>query len=123
MDALQGHVVRAIDVGYGNVKYSLQHKDMVNEVICQMFPSLSPVATERSLSDNLVRGLNTVTVSVNNVNYEVGPEAALAQGAFEDSTVLNKDFCMTDAYMARLKGALYFMIKVDPSVKTIMHRV
>jgi len=109
MQALQGHIVRAIDVGYGNVKFSIRHKDILSEVECQMFPSLSPLATERGLAAGLVRSLNTVEVDVNGVKYEVGQQAALAQGAYDDSSLLDKDFCLSDAYMARLKGALYFM--------------
>ena len=37
-------VVRAVDVGFGNVKYSVRH-DRGTEVDCRLFPSLCSQAT------------------------------------------------------------------------------
>lgn len=109
-EALQGHVVRAIDVGYGNVKFTFNHVDAFSTIECDIFPSRSPVAGDKSLSAGLIQGRDTVTVKVNGTDYEVGRGVAKAQGAFDKSAVLDKGFCLSDAYLARLRGALYYMM-------------
>lgn len=113
MEALNGIVVRAIDLGYGNVKYSYQHKDAFGTVECELFPSRSPVAGDRGLTAGIVKGRDTVVVNVHGTEYEVGRGVAMAQGTFDESSVLDKDFCLSDAYLARLRGALYYMMGCD----------
>lgn len=114
MDALEGNIVRAIDVGYGNVKFTTSHDDAFGKIECSQFPSRSPIAGDKGIAAGLLQGRKTVVVDVNGTNYEVGYDVVKAQGTFDETSVLNKDFCLSDAYMARLKGALAY-IKMDAS--------
>lgn len=116
--ALNDMIVRAIDVGYGNVKYVFQHAEIVAPVECGMFPSKSPVAGEKGLSAGLVKNRDTVVIGINGTDYEVGKGVELAQGTFDESSVLEKDFCLSDAYLARLRGALYYLMGSDEKTGT-----
>lgn len=117
-DALQGKVVRAIDVGYGNVKFTLNHPDAFSRIECDIFPSRSPAASDKSLSAGVVQGRDTVIVNLHGSEYEVGRGVSKAQGTFDVSAVLDKDFCLSDAYLARLRGALYYMMGSSKKTST-----
>ncbi len=106
--------VRAIDVGYGNVKFTLRHVDMDKPIECSIYPSRSPMATGKSLTAELLRARDTVVVKVGEHEYEVGKQVNYAMGDNDESAVLERDFCLTDAYLARLLGALYYMRCNDP---------
>ena len=100
-------VVRAIDVGYGNTKYSSLVS--ASDIQCGVFPSLAPQAsTGPDLASGLMQKRNTVVVDVEGVKYEVGEDARLAQDATH-GRVLDPDYSMTAAHMALMKGALYYM--------------
>ncbi len=101
--------VRAIDVGYGNVKYSLHHRDMTGPVVCENFPSHSPIASDKALAAGVMKGRDTVAIKINGISYEVGKQVTLALAVDDKSVVLGKDFCQSDAYLARLRGALFYM--------------
>lgn len=107
-------IVRAVDVGYGNVKYTLAHQSAHSTIECGIFPSRSPIATDKDLAAGLLRRRDTVVVDVNGTSYEVGNDVSLAQGAYDESAVLDPDFSLTDAYLARMCGALYYMQDTDP---------
>jgi plasmid segregation protein ParM len=113
MEALQGVVIRSIDLGYGNVKYTVQHRDAFSTVECEIFPSRSPVAGGKGLTAGIVQTRDTVVVNVHGTEYEVGHGVTKAQGTFDESAVLDKDFCLSDAYLARLRGALFYMMGTD----------
>lgn len=102
-------VVRAVDVGYGYVKYV----NLVDgrRIHCNSFPSLAPTASRRDLAEALGKRRNTVDIEVDGVAYEVGPDAALAVGAYVGRN-LDDDFCLSPAYLALLRGALHYM-RVD----------
>jgi plasmid segregation protein ParM len=110
ISALNGFVIRAVDVGYGNVKFTYKHEDLFSPVQCEIFPSRSPVASDKALSAGLLKGRDTVIVHVRGTDYEVGRGVSNAEGTFDESAVLHKDFCLSDAYLARLRGALYYMM-------------
>lgn len=112
-DHLKGAVVRAIDVGYGNVKYVCQHKDAFGIVECDIFPSRSPIAGDKGLSAGFLKGRDTVVIEVNGKSYEVGKGVAMAQGTFDVNSVLDKNFSLSDEHLARLRGALYYMMGSD----------
>ena len=100
-------VVRAIDVGYGNTKYSSLIG--AGDIQCGVFPSLAPQAsTGPDLASGLMQKRNTVVVDVQGVKYEVGKDARLAQDATH-GRVLDPDYSMTNTHMALIKGALYYM--------------
>lgn len=102
-------VVRAIDVGYGNIKLTLDHPTTASDIECDIFPSRSPTASGRSLSAGLLKSRDTVTIKVGNTEFEVGHDVSLAQPAYDEGAALDKGFCLSDAYLARLRGALYYM--------------
>lgn len=116
-EALCGKVVRAVDLGYGNVKYSLKHDDAFRDVDCDLFPSRSILAGDKSLENEMSQSYDTVIINVNGTNYEVGKDIAKAQATNDESTILDMQFCMTDAYLARFRGALYYMNGIDHSRK------
>jgi plasmid segregation protein ParM len=102
-------VVRAIDVGYGHVKYVTRHDMGTGKIQCEGFPSRSPRAQGGDLSSGVMSKMDTVTVAVNGRTYEVGKSVISAAGANDASEILSRDFATSDAYMARLYGALSYM--------------
>jgi len=103
-------VVRAVDVGYGNVKFTLSHPNFTSPIECSSFPSRSPVASGKSLAGGILSNLKTVTVQVGESVYEVGSDVAHAETINDTGAVLEKKFCLSDQYKARLLGALHYMI-------------
>lgn len=100
-------VVKAIDVGFGNIKYTAL--DIDGDIQCGVFPSLAPAAAGGAdLSSGLMQKRNTVVVEVNGVRYEVGKDARLALGA-HFGRVLANDYAESDAHIALIRGALYYM--------------
>jgi plasmid segregation protein ParM len=101
-------VVRAVDVGYGNVKFVTRHIHG-QEVLCSLFPSVAPQSSGgQDLGAGLLQKLNTVIVEVNGIRYEVGKDAEHAQDV-NHGRVLDRSYPETDTYMALLLGALYYM--------------
>lgn len=114
---LGGHVVRATDVGFGNVKLTLKHTDSFGPIECLLFPSRSPAAGNKSLTAGIVKARDTVVVRVNGNDYEVGRGVTMAQGTFDEVSILDNDFCLSDGYLARFRGALYYMMGNDKDGK------
>lgn len=102
-------VIRALDVGYGNVKHVQEHSNLATVPVCSKFPSRAPVASESDLGAGMLSRRNTVNVEVHGVMYEVGHDVTLAQGTFDESAVLDENFVLTDSYMARVLGAFHYM--------------
>ena len=69
-------IVRALDVGYGNTKYSTV--DTTGKICFKAFRSLAPVADATDISAGAMRKRDTVSISVGNISYEIGPDAELA---------------------------------------------
>jgi plasmid segregation protein ParM len=103
------HLVRAIDVGYGFVKYVTLVDG--RKIHCNSFPSLAPPAGRKDLAEALGKKRNTVEIEADGLRFEVGPDAALAQGTFVGRN-LDDDYCLTPAYLALVRGALHYM-RVD----------
>ena len=96
-------IVRAIDVGHKNVKWVF---DTDKEIVCRVFPACAALAMHRDLSDTLGRKRQTVQVDVNGLTYEVGPDTSLAPAPAYN---LDDDYCLTDEYLALVRGALAYM--------------
>lgn len=107
-------VVRALDVGHGNVKFAIGHADQTRPVQCDSFASRAPAASDGDLGAGMLHKRNTVVVSVNGTRYEVGHDVVLAQSTNDETTVLDKDFALSDSYMARVLGALHYMVAAMP---------
>lgn len=104
----QHPVVRAIDVGYGNVKYVASHSKGM-PIACSLFPSLAPqAAANGDLGSGVFARRNTVPITIGGLRYEVGRDAELAQD-MSYGRVLDGDYSMSDTYLALLRGALYYM--------------
>lgn len=101
------NIIRAIDVGYGNTKYSLSHS-REGQIPCGVFPSIVAPATEGDLSDGAIAHRNTAVVHVSGCNYEVGPDAELVTTTHA-ARVLHSEFLGTSEYLALLRGALRYM--------------
>ncbi|MDR2625965.1 MAG: PRTRC system protein D [Zoogloeaceae bacterium] len=102
--------VRAIDVGYGHIKYTTgRHR---NSIITQAIPSLSPVVSgaNGAFHDALMQERDTFRVPVCNHFHEVGRDASLVLGVNQITEVLDNDFPLSDHYAARLLGAINYMM-------------
>ena len=71
------HIVRSIDVGYGNCKFTLRVYG--GRIVCQAFPSISPLASDSGLDLDSRKKRKTVTVPAGSLEYEVGPDGVVAE--------------------------------------------
>lgn len=96
-------VVRAIDGGFGNFKYTTS--SVADGLKCDLFRSISP-RNVHSYHDHA--GLSTpsrMVISVNDADYVIGKDAdtALPANAVQ---ALDGSFPLTDGYLALVRGAL-----------------
>ncbi len=95
-------IVRAVDVGYGWVKYVRGRTPSTIE--CGKFPSLAPLASWRRLgSAESVR--DTFLVTVDGLRYEVGPDAPILRRA-EVVRIADDEYINTPQYQALCLGSL-----------------
>ena len=106
---MQEPVVRAVDVGYGHIKFSDGRNITTGEVRTDSFPSQSPMAPQQQLDAGVMQRRDTFTVPLNGRRYEVAKGIAMATKANYESEVLDADFCLSDNYAARLLGAFNYM--------------
>lgn len=99
-------IVRAIDVGYGNVKFTTSSANQ--GLHCRLFPSWAPVTSDLTLASDLTRTRDTVVVTVDDQRFEVGPDARLGLKAHNVRN-LNNEYSGTQEYLALLRGALSYM--------------
>jgi len=97
-------IVVGVDVGHGNTK--IASKECDQEVTCSLIPSRAPRATTTDLSGGTVHSRNTVLVSVNGQEYEVGSDVDLSVPTV-NAPILNERYTTTAEYMALFKGALH----------------
>jgi len=101
--------VFAVDVGYGNTKYA--YRAASGTVATGMFPSLAPLAASRSLSgygENVLASRKVAIISVEGVEYEVGPDVSLTAAYGNTGRALSNDFVLSDNYAALLAAAMHF---------------
>jgi plasmid segregation protein ParM len=104
---------RAIDVGYFNVKFTLGRKiEGISSLIATgMFPSLAPILkTGSARSLHGTPSAEGCTVTIDNVSYFVGRGAEHNSKGIEPRPVTDA-YCLSDKYLALLRGALYYMAK------------
>jgi plasmid segregation protein ParM len=98
-------VVRALDLGSG---YAKLNRLVEGKLEYLSFPSLAPRHTGRDLSNSLLGQRDTVVVTVEGTQYEVGPDSADIDS--NDSTRnLSDSFIFADQYRAVFYGALHYM--------------
>ena len=99
-------VVRSIDLGWGYTKYS--YKDIENEICYASFASLAPKATGQDLSMGLFQKRDTVVVSCDGTEYEVGPDS-IDLDISDATRNLNDQFIYTEQYKAVFYGTLAYI--------------
>lgn len=101
--------IRALDIGYGNVKIVASRTQ--TSMVCKLFPSLAPRASDTDLAGDFVRRRDTRRVVVAGQAYEIGPDAKLAQRGTEIGRLLREDYCLSDQYRALVYGGLLSMTR------------
>lgn len=99
-------VVRALDVGHANVKYSTT--DAHGNPCFKSFPSLAPAAVTRDLSAGAVKRRDTVMVTIEGNAFEVGPDARFAADA-QYAHVFDDTYVERAEYWALTLGALTYL--------------
>lgn len=101
-------VVRSVDVGYGHVKFVDGYRE--DGTLCvDSFPSQSPVSSGAQLKSVSMQKRDTFLVPVGKHVFEVGKGVAGALRAQHETAILDAKFALSDAYSARLMGALNYM--------------
>lgn len=108
--------VRAVDVGYGHIKFS-DGRNADLSIRTDSIPSQSPPARRDTKKDSgvIMSRRDTFIVPAGGRLYEVGRDVRLALHGNHESEVLDADFAMSDAYAARLYGAINYMLPTLPS--------
>ncbi len=116
-DSAGAPVVRAIDVGFGLVKFSLPGEGGVR---FSSFPSMAipaDVSAVRSLS---TRRRDTFDVPVGGAQYEVGRDVGLAQAGGSFGRDVTDEFYKGAIYEALTKGALRYMAEAGDSAVDVL---
>lgn len=108
--------VRAIDVGYFNVKFThgrTKKEDGSTTIATDLFPALAPVVSAEALglAEGQKKTAGTV-VQVEGVHYYVGKDVDIYARGVEPREV-NEDYCTTAKYLALLRGALFSMAREE----------
>lgn len=112
--------VRAVDVGYFNVKYTRGRKRMgdSSRIEVGLFPALAPqLAASHACAPGEGAAPDTCTVTVGGVRYAVGAGAVYHTGPTEPRPI-DPDYCATDKYHALTVGALHHMAPDAPAEQT-----
>ena len=105
-------VVRAVDVGRANVKYTARVAPG-GHIRCAMFPSMA-VPHEAYGPDKPRAGWEipdgeTLQVPIGDLVYAVGPDVRLCGGSFDAQVLQHDGYCETPEYLALTVGALHYM--------------
>ena len=99
-------IIRALDVGYGNTKYTTGNDE--NGIHCGIMPSLAVKASQRHLTIGLEDKRDTQIVNVNSSKLEVGVDVSTLTDLHQ-SHPLHSQYSESDAYTALHYGALLKM--------------
>lgn len=100
--------VRAVDVGYLNLKYSVGRRMVagVNTIPTGLFPSLAPRLTTNELMKD--PGADACIVNVRGADYMVGPGSVNYTSA-SDQQAFDLEYSASDRYHALMTGALNYI--------------
>lgn len=105
-------VVRAVDVGRENVKYTARI-GVGGTIRCAMFPSMAVPSEEygheKPRTGWEVPEGDTIRIPVGDLVYTVGPDVRLCGGSFDANVLQHDGYCETPEYMALTLGALHYM--------------
>lgn len=107
-------VVRAIDVGYGHVKWT-EGRDINGSIVADSYPSQAPVAVASEFTSEVMQRRDTHIVPVDSRRFEVGRDISMAIGKNQELEQLDDKFALSDEYTARLYGAFNYMLPSLPS--------
>lgn len=97
-------VIRAVDLGYGNVKYTVSAPP-ARAPVCAIFPSLAPVTDAAAYGEDILERADTAHIRIGETTYEVGPDVELNPQAYR-ARVLAANYIGQPEYLALLRGAL-----------------
>ncbi|MDP9043657.1 MAG: hypothetical protein M3O01_02510 [Pseudomonadota bacterium] len=100
------HVVRAIDVGFGLVKFSVRAGDGIRFM---NFPAMAIPADVSAVQSLGTRRRDTFDIPVNGADFEVGRDVGLAQSGGNFGRDVTDEFYRSNIYEALTKGALRYM--------------
>lgn len=95
----------AIDLGFGNTKFSTGFLPD-GSIHGDLFQSIVTPVSKTDARNNLMEDRNTAIVEVDGAFYEVGPDAHITKN---NDRVLHEDYVNHPNYSALMKGALYYM--------------
>lgn len=100
-------IVRAIDVGFGNTKFTT--KNYRDGMGCDLFPSIAPLTPAALLkNDEMLTGGRIVNVNVSGQTYTIGKDVRTASTT-STVRILDERYPESDVYLALVMGALYEM--------------
>lgn len=102
--------VRAVDVGYFNVKYTKGRTRVGDDNVIDvgLFPSLAPRMSDAAFRDSSAPQADVCGIEINGLIYAVGPGSAnLVSGS--EPRPIDPDYATTDKYHALTLGALHYM--------------
>jgi len=101
-------VIRAIDAGYGNVKFVV-NPNIWSSNSCQLFPSIALPHVHTDPCTDSMNERDTVIVQIGDEHFEVGPDVHLLEGTRASARILHEDYTTTRQYRALIHGALLRM--------------
>ena len=110
-------IVRAVDVGYGHIKFTDGRDTESGALRSDSIPSQSPAykGTIVAGGGGVMKRRNTFVVPVEGRMYEVGREVHRALTGKQETEVLDERFALSDQYAARLFGAVNYMMPALPA--------
>lgn len=99
-------IVSALDVGYGNCKYTTGRNGQ--KIECRHFPSVAPVYLDKDISGDATMKKDVVRVMVGTDQYIVGKDAMLSIKS-GTGRVLSANYPEKDGYLALVRGGLSYM--------------
>ena len=104
---MQNKIVRAIDVGYGNTKFTTSD-GTDGDIDCMMFPSLAPMASNSGVDRSMDKKDTIVVNGGGEANFEIGPDSLSSMSSYGTRT-LDLDFVRRESYLAFMRGAMFYM--------------
>lgn len=104
-------IVRAVDVGYGHIKFSDGRDPTDQSIRTDALPSQSPKAKPvLGSGGSVLKQRDTVVIPVGDKLFEVGRDVHLVLQGNQITEVMDDRYALSDAYTARLYGALNYML-------------
>lgn len=113
-------IVRAVDVGFGHVKFTEGRKGR-GKIELGHFPSQSTIVMKGDIGvdsealHKLDVFLIPIQIGDRVDNFVVGRDIDSLLSSDSETTILDQDYCLSPAYMARLFGALSYMYRSLPA--------